>query len=133
LLVGNRYRRQETLNLAFLVHPGQDLCGAVLGALSKVPGFVCWEGWTPYAKELDPADSSDYSYGGSCERKIVRMRHGVRTAACNHIEVFAEANEHGVPIFVDEVDYGEADLVGTECRRCLTMDTTPTRSATRER
>jgi hypothetical protein len=43
---------------------------------------------------------------------IIRGRYGVRSAAYNHIEVFAGATEYGVPIFGDEVDYGEIDLVG---------------------
>jgi hypothetical protein len=84
----------------------------VLGALSKVPDFVCWERSTPCVKELDECESSDYGYGGSGEHVIIRGRYGVRTGAYNHIEVFAGADEYGVPIFGDEVDYGEIDLLG---------------------
>lgn len=102
----------NTLKPAILIHPGQHLRGAILGVLSKVPDLVYWQGPTPYAKELDPAESSDYSYGGAGEHVIVAGRYGVRTPGLNHIEVFAGVTETAVPIFGDEVDYDEIDLVG---------------------
>jgi hypothetical protein len=97
---------------AFLVHPGQDLRGAVLSVLSKVGDFVYWEGPTPYVKELASDEASDYTYGGSGEHVIISGRYGVRSPGYDHIEVFAGVDEYGVPIFGDEVDYDEVDLIG---------------------
>ena len=101
-----------TLKPPILIHPGQDLRGAVLAALSKVPDFVYWEGSTPYLKELTTGESSDYSYGGSGNHVIIAGRYGCRTPAYNHIEVFAGVSEYGMPVFGDEVEYDEIDLVG---------------------
>ena len=98
---------------AFLVHPGQDLRGAVLSALSKVPDFVYWEQSTPCVKELASDESSDYGYGGSGNHVIFAGRYGKRSPGCDHIEVFAGVDEYGIPIFGDEVDYDEVCLAGT--------------------
>ncbi len=101
-----------SLEPAVLIHPGQDLRGAVLAALSKVPDFVYWEGSTPYLKELTTDEASDYTYGGSGNHVIVAGRYGARTPTYNHIEVFAGLSGAAIPIFGDEVDYDEVDLVG---------------------
>jgi len=101
-----------TLKPAFLVHPGQDLRGAVLSVLSKVGDFVYWDGSTPHVKELASDEESDYTYGGSGEHAIISGRYGVRSPGYDHIEVFAGVDEYGVPVFGDEVDYDEVDLIG---------------------
>lgn len=101
-----------SLKPAIVIHPGQDLRGAILSVLSKVPDFVHWDGSTAYVKELKDDESSDYAYGGDGNHVIIAGRYGLRTPAYNHIEVFAGVNQYGVPIFGDEVDYGEVDLVG---------------------
>ena len=101
-----------TLKPAVVVHPGEDLRSAVLKVLSKVPDFVYWEQSTPYLKELAADEESDYTYGGDGYHAIVAGRYGVRTPAQNHVEVFAGVSEYGIPIFGDEVDYDEVDLVG---------------------
>jgi hypothetical protein len=61
---------------------------------------------------LDAAESSDYSYGGSAEHVIIAGRYGVRTPGYNHIEVFSTMDEYAIPVFGDEVDYEEINLVG---------------------
>ncbi len=101
-----------TLEPALVIHPGQDLRGAVLQALSKVPDFVFFEQDTPYVKELADDEASDYTYGGSGEHVIIAGRYGVRTPANNHIEVFAALDSGSIPTFGDEVDYEEVALVG---------------------
>jgi len=102
----------SSLEPPYIVHPGQDLRGTVLGALSKVPDFIFFDGGTAYVKELASDESSDYTYGGSGQHVIISARYGTRTAAYNHIEVFAGVTEGGIPIFGDEVDYEEVSLVG---------------------
>lgn len=102
----------STLKPPLLVHPGADLRGAFLTALSKVPDFVFWSQNTAYLKELVDDESSDYTYGGAGEHVIISGRYGIRTPAYNHIEVFAALKASGVPTFGDEVDYDEVDLVG---------------------
>jgi hypothetical protein len=102
----------SSLKPPYIVHPGQDLRGAVLGALSKVPDFIFFDAGTAYVKELASDEASDYSYGGSGQHVILAGRYGQRTAAYNHIEVFAGVTEVGIPIFGDEVDYEEIALVG---------------------
>jgi len=101
-----------SLKPPILIHPGQDLRGAVLTALSKVPDFVYWEGTTPYLKELTTGETSDYTYGGSGNHVVIAGRYGSRSPAYNHIEVFAGVSGFGVPLFGDEVEYDEVDLVG---------------------
>ena len=101
-----------TLQPALVIHPGQDLRGAVLQALSKVPDFVYWEQKKPYLKELEADEASDYTYGGAANHVIIEGRYGIRTPAYNHIEVFAALNWYSIPTFGDEVDYDEVDLVG---------------------
>ena len=102
----------STLEPALVIHPGQDLRGAVLTALSKVPDFVYFEQDTPYLKELEDDEASDYTYGGSGNHVIIAGRYGVRTPAYNHIETFAAMDAYGIPTFGDEVDYDEVALVG---------------------
>ena len=102
----------STLEPALVIHAGQDLRGAVLQALSKIPDFVYWEQDTPYLKELEADEASDYTYGGSGEHVIIAGRYGVRTPANNHIEVFAALDYLRIPTFGDEVDYDEVALVG---------------------
>jgi hypothetical protein len=109
---GEASSEMDSLKPAIVIHPGQDLRGAVLSVLSKVPDFVYWEGSTAYVKELKADEASDYSYGGDGNHVIVAGRYGMRTPAHNHIEVFAGVNQYGIPIFGDEVDYDEVDLVG---------------------
>jgi len=96
----------------YLVHPGEDLRGGVLGILSKVPDFVYFDGGTAYCKELASDEASDYSYGAAGEHTIMAGKYGLRSPAYNHIEVFAGVGSGGVPMFGDEVDYDEVDLVG---------------------
>jgi hypothetical protein len=106
-----------TLKPAVVVHPGEDLWSALLKVLSKVPDFVYWEQSTPYLKELTADEESDYTYGGAGNHVIVAGRYGERTPAQNHIEVFAGVSEYGIPIFGDEVDYEEVDLVGRRLQK----------------
>ena len=101
-----------TLKPALVIHPGQDLRGAVLQALSKVPDFVYWEQKKPYLKELEDDEASDYTYGTAANHVIIEGRYGNRTPAFNHIEVFAAMDWYSIPTFGDEVDYDEVDLVG---------------------
>ena len=101
-----------TLKPALVIHPGQDLRGAVLQALSKVPDFVYWEQHTPYLKELEHDEASDYTYGTAANHVIIAGRYGVRSPAYNHIEVFAAMDWYSIPTFGDEIDYDEVDLVG---------------------
>ena len=63
-------------------------------------------------KELESDESSDYSYGGSGNHVVFAGRYGVRSPGYDHIEVFAGVDEYGIPIFGDEVDYDEVDLIG---------------------
>jgi hypothetical protein len=102
----------SSLKPAILIHPGQDLRGAVLTVLSKVADFVYWDQSTAYLKELVDDEASDYTYGGSGEHVIIEGRYGIRTPAYNHIEVFSGLSVTGIPIFGDEVDYNEIDRVG---------------------
>jgi|GEM_PF-1942269 len=101
-----------TLKPAIVINPGEDLRSAALKVLSKVPDFVYWEGSTPYVKELAEDESSDYTYGGSGNHVIIAGRYGVRSPGYNHIEVFSTIDEYGIPVFGDEVDYDEVNLVG---------------------
>jgi len=101
-----------SLKPAIVTHPGEDLRGAALKVLSKVPDFVYWEGHTPYVKELADDEASDYTYGGSGNHVIIAGRYGVRTPGYNHIEVFSTMDEYAIPVFGDEVDYDEINLVG---------------------
>jgi len=73
---------------------------------------VYWEGHTPYVKELADDEASDYTYGGSGNHVIIAGRYGVRTPGYNHIEVFSTMDEYAIPVFGDEVDYDEINLVG---------------------
>ncbi len=102
----------STLKPSILIHPGQDLRGAALGVLSKVSDFVFWEQTTAYLKELRDDEASDYTYADSGEHVIIAGRYGIRTPAYNHIEVFSGLSPTGIPIFGDEVDYDEVDLIG---------------------
>ena len=43
---------------------------------------------------------------------IIAGRYGVRTPGYNHIEVFSTMDPYGIPVFGDEVDYEEINLVG---------------------
>ena len=43
---------------------------------------------------------------------IFAGRYGARSPGYDHIEVFAGVDEYGIPIFGDEVDYDEVDLIG---------------------
>jgi len=101
-----------TLKPAIVIHPGEDLRGAALKVLSKVPDFVFWEGHTPYVKEMADDEASDYTYGGCGNHVIIAGRYGVRTPGYNHIEVFSTMDEYAIPVFGDEVDYDEINLVG---------------------
>jgi hypothetical protein len=101
-----------TLKPTILINPGEDLRGAALKALSKAPDFVFWEGSTPYVKELADDEASDYTYGGAGGHVIIAGRYGLRTPGYNHIEVFSTMSEYAIPVFGDEVDYDEINLVG---------------------
>jgi hypothetical protein len=101
-----------TLEPAINILPGEDLRGAALKVLSKVPDFVFWEGSTPYVKELADDEASDYTYGGTGNHVIIAGRYGVRTPGYNHIEVFSTIDAYAIPVFGDEVDYTEINLVG---------------------
>jgi hypothetical protein len=57
-------------------------------------------------------ESSVYAYGGSGNHVIIAGRYGVRTPGYNHIEVFSTVDPYGIPVFGDEVDYEEINLVG---------------------
>ncbi|HUW09023.1 MAG TPA: hypothetical protein VM537_04800, partial [Anaerolineae bacterium] len=63
-------------------------------------------------KELTTGETSDYTYGGSGNHVVIAGRYGSRSPAYNHIEVFAGVSGFGVPLFGDEVEYDEVDLVG---------------------
>ena len=93
-------------------HICEGLRGAVLSALSKVADLVYWEQSTPYLKEPASDESSDYGYGGSGNHVIIAGRYGVRSPGYDHIEVFGGMDEYGIPIFGDEADYDEVDLIG---------------------
>jgi hypothetical protein len=97
---------------AIVINPGEDLRGACLKVLSKVPDFVYWSKGVPYVKELADDEASDYTYGGAGNHVIDAGRYGVRTPGYNHIEVFSTMNLYGIPVFGDEVDYDEINLVG---------------------
>jgi len=56
--------------------------------------------------------ASVYTYGGTGNHVIIAGRYGCRTPSYNHIEVFAGVSTLAVPLFGDEVDYDEVDLVG---------------------
>jgi hypothetical protein len=43
---------------------------------------------------------------------IIAGRYGVGTPGYNHIEVFSTMDAYGIPVFGDEVDYEEMNLVG---------------------
>jgi hypothetical protein len=101
-----------SLKPAIIINPGEDLRGAALKVLSKVPDFVFWEGHTPYVKEMAEDEASVYAYGGLGNHVIIAGRYGVRTPGYNHIEVFSTMDPYGIPVFGDEVDYEEIDLVG---------------------
>jgi hypothetical protein len=101
-----------TLEPAINILPGEDLRGAVLKVLSKVPDFVYWESSTPYIKELAATEASDYTYGGTGNHVVIAGRYGVRTPGFNHIEVFSTMDAYAIPVFGDEVDYTEINLVG---------------------
>jgi hypothetical protein len=79
----------SSLQPAVVVHPGQDIRGAILFALSKVGDFIYFEGDTPYAKELEDDEASDYTYGGSGNHVIIAGSYGVRSPAYNHIQVLS--------------------------------------------
>ena len=101
-----------TLKPAIVTHPGEDLRGAALKVLSKVPDFVFWDGSTPYMKEMAQDEASVYTYGGSRNHVIIAGRYAVRTPGYNHIEAFSTMDPYGIPVFGDEVDYEEINLVG---------------------
>lgn len=84
----------------------------MLSVLSKVGDFVYWQGSIPCAKEFASDEASDYSYGGEGDHVVISGRYGVRSPGYDHVEVFAGVDQYGVPIFGDEVDYDEVDLIG---------------------
>jgi hypothetical protein len=102
----------STFEPAIVINPGEDLRSAILKVLSKVPDFVFWSKHIPYVKELAADESSDYTYGGSGNHVITAGRYGIRTPGFNHIEVFSTVDEYAIPVFGDEVDYDEINLVG---------------------
>ena len=98
--------------IADVAAPHEEMVTDDQDARSKVPDFVYWEQDTPYLKELEADEASDYTYGTAANHVIIAGRYGVRTPAHNHIEVFAALKYTSIPTFGDEVDYDEIDLVG---------------------
>jgi hypothetical protein len=98
----------------FVVHPGEDLRGALLRVLSKVPDFIYFAGASGYLKELKEDEASDYTYGGEGGHTVIAGRYGWRSPGVNHVEVFA-----GEDLFGDALDYGEIDLLGHRLHKVL--------------
>jgi hypothetical protein len=103
-----------TLKPWYVVMPGEDLRGAILRAVTKVPDFIFFEAATGYLKELTASESSDYTYGGSGNHVIIAGKYGVRSPGFNHIEVFG-----GIDLFGDDLDYGEVALIGHRLQKIL--------------